>query len=66
MLKSAPRAKIGTSQRVDLIRKELEGKPSPGAYEPSVEFVKTHSAAWRFGSSSRPDLANTKDKLPGP
>ena len=50
-----------------MIRKELESKPSPSAYEPSVEFVKTHSAAWRFGSSSRPDLAvNAKDKLPGP
>ena len=62
MLRSAPRAKIGTSKRIDLIKKEIESKPSPSAYQPSIEFTKTHNAAWRFGSSSRPDLAtNVKE-----
>lgn len=58
--------KIGTSQRIDLLKKENDSKPSPFDYNPTDMFVKTHSAAWGFGTSSRPSLNNKKNDIPGP
>lgn len=67
MFKEAPSVKIGTSLRDNIVKeKENQNKPGPSNYKPSDNFVKTHAASWRFGTSSRPSLSQDRGQLPGP
>lgn len=48
-----PAYKIGTSKRSESIPKNILNNPDPGVYDPKVEFTKTASAAFGFGTGKR-------------
>ncbi len=65
MKKTAPQFKVGTAKRDDLEFRKNQFKPSPNVYNPDVTSVKSKTASWGFGSSTRPKINQTTNS-PGP
>ena len=61
-LKAAPSWKIGTASRDDRENAiKRANMPPPGTHNPNFDSVANKSAAWGFGTSTRPALAQTKN-----
>ena len=50
---------MGTAQRDNLEFKKQYYKPPPNMYNPNIEGIKSKTASWGFGTSSRPNLNKT-------
>lgn len=65
--KTMPAYKMGTSKRDESHMKHGSPNQAPGAYDPSMDFTKTTSAAFGFGTGKRSTIDHkSADRLPGP
>lgn len=58
--RSAPGWKIGTAERDDILARKNAGKPGAGTHNPNFGSVANRSAAWGFGTMTRPALNQAK------